>query len=421
VAAPVRVTTAFNRLLALRGVVVRDVSFTASSVVVTLRLRRRRLVCPHCSFSTAHRHDTRPVASSWRGLDLGAWRLELTATLRRLACPTHGVITEQVPFARPGSRFSRDFEDLVGWLATQMDKTAITRLCRIDWDTVGRIITRVVGQRLDPARLDDLFVVGVDDVAWRKGHRYLTLVCDHRSRTIVWGAEGRDAATLDGFFDQLGPERGERIEAVSMDMAPAYEKSVRAAGHAPQAVICYDPFHVVALGTKALDTVRRQVWQQMRRTDADAAKKFKGARWSLLKNPTDLSAQQAATLRKLRRQGGALWRAYALKEALRAVFAGDLNQTEVAELLDRFASKASRSGLKPFLTLAQTIRKRREGILAAVRLGVNNARHEGLNGRVRLITKRAYGFHSANAALALIMLTLGPVTHVLPHERGPGP
>jgi transposase len=127
--------------------------------------------------------------------------------------------------------------------------------------------------------------------------------------------------------------------------------------------------HVVALGTKALDVVRRQVWQQLRRVDPDAAKKFKGARWSLLKNPTDLSTEQAATLRKLRRQGGALWRAYALKEALRAIFAGDLDENEVAELLDRFASKASRSGLKPFVTLAQTIRKRRDGILAAIRLG----------------------------------------------------
>jgi transposase len=88
-------------------------------------------------------------------------------------------------------------------------------------------------------------------------------------------------------------------------------------------------------------------------------------------------------------------------------------------LLDRFCSRAQRSRLKPFVTLAKTIRKRREGILAAVRLGVNNARHEGLNRRVRLIINRAYGFHSANAALALIMVTLGPIEHVLPHERQP--
>jgi transposase len=115
------------------------------------------------------------------------------------------------------------------------------------------------------------------------------------------------------------------------------------------------------------------------------------------------------------------WRAYPLKEALRAVFASDLTVDDVATLLDRFCAKASRSGLKPFVTLSRTIRSRREGILAAIRLGVNNARHEGHNRRVRLINNRAYGFHSPHAALALIMLTLGPIRHVLPHERGPGP
>jgi transposase len=183
-------------------------------------------------------------------------------------------------------------------------------------------------------------------------------------------------------------------------------------------VICYDPFHVVQLVTTALDKVRRSVWQDLRKLpDQEAAKRFKGARWALLKNPDDLTDDQAATLRKLKRRGGDLWRAYALKEALRAVFAGDLTEDEVGKLLHRFCSKASRSGLKPFVTAAKTIRKRRAGILAAVRLGVNNARHEGLNRRVRLIVNRAYGFHSANATLGLIMLTLGPIEHVLPHER----
>ncbi|MDP1792772.1 MAG: transposase [Acidimicrobiales bacterium] len=141
------------------------------------------------------------------------------------------------------------------------------------------------------------------------------------------------------------------------------------------------------------------------------------ARWALLKNPGDLTDDQAATVRKLKRRGGDLWRAYALKEAVRAVFAGDLTEAEVGMLLDRFCSKASRSGLKPFVTAARTIRKRRDGILAAVRLGINNARHEGLNRRVRLIINRAHGFHSASAALGLIMLTLGSIDHVLPHER----
>ena len=413
-----RDTTAFKRLMDLPGVTVTDVDFQRTRVAVTVRLRSRKLCCAECGFTTKARYDTRSVASWWRHLDLGSWRLEVRAELRRIKCPVHGVRTEGVPFARSHSRFTRDFEDLVGWLATTMDKTALRRLVRIDWDTTGRIIERVMVDGLDPGRLDNLFVVGVDEVSWRKGHSYLTLVSNNATGKFVWGEEGKDTATLDCFFDELGPERSEAITAISMDMGPAFEKSARKPGHATKAIICYDPFHVVQLATTALDKVRRQVWQELRTLpDQDAARRFRGARWALLKNPTDLTDDQASTLRKLKRRGGELWRAYALKEALREVFAGDLTEDEVSMMLDRFCSKASRSGLKPFVTAAKTIRTRKEGILAAVRLGINNARHEGLNRRVRLIVNRAYGFHSANAALALIMLTLGPITHVLPHER----
>ncbi|MGH8913361.1 MAG: ISL3 family transposase [Acidimicrobiia bacterium] len=417
-----RDTTAFKRLMDLPGISVSNVDFATDKVVVTVALRRRHLVCPECDYSTRARYDTRPEPSTWRHLDLGAWRLEVRADLRRLCCPVHHERTEGVPFARAGSRFTRDFEDLVGWLATTMDKTALKRLVRIDWATVGRIIERVMADGLDPDRLEGLFCVGVDEVSWRKNHSYLTLVSNHRSGKFVWGKQGKDAATLDAFFDELGPERSEAIEAMSMDMSPAFLKSATAEGHATKAIICYDPFHVVQLATKALDKVRRATWQELRQLpDKDAARRFKGARWALLKNPGDLTDDQAATLRKLKRRGGELWRAYALKEALRAVFAGDLDEDEVATLLDRFCSKASRSRLKPFVTLAQTIRKRRQGILAAIRLGINNARHEGLNRRVRLIVNRAYGFHSAKAALALVMLTLGPIDHVLAHERARAP
>ena len=168
-----RVTTAFKRLLDLPGVTVSEVVFQPSQVVVTVRLRSRRLCCPDCGFSTKARYDTRPVTSTWRHLDLGRWRLEVRADLRRLACPTHGTRTEGVPFARSGSRFTKDFEDLVGWLATTMDKTALCRLVRIDWATTGRIIERVMETGLDPDRLDKLFVAGVDEVSWRKGHAYV--------------------------------------------------------------------------------------------------------------------------------------------------------------------------------------------------------------------------------------------------------
>ncbi|HEY5045989.1 MAG TPA: ISL3 family transposase [Solirubrobacteraceae bacterium] len=410
-----RVSAGFSRLLRLDGIWVRGVQFDTDRVVVWVALRRRRLICPLCSFSTPHRHNLQQVESTWRHLDLGVWKLELRAQLRRVECPEHGVRVEGVPFARHGAGFTRDFEQLVAWLATRTDKTTIRRLVRVDWDTVGRIIGRVCANELDADRLHNLFEIGVDEVSWRKQHRYLTLVADHIRGQIVWGTNGNGAAAADRFFTELGKPRSQAIEVISLDMGPGYAKSARE--HAPQAIIAIDPFHVVALANRALDDVRRAYWNELRQIgDRDAARRFKDARWSLLKAPKNLSENQAATLRRLRRAGGEVWRAYTLKEALRAIFAPGLTIDDVTVLIDRFISKATRSRLEPFIRLGQTIRRHRDGILYAIRLGINQGRTEALNNKVRLITRRAYGFHSANAALALVMLTCGPITLRPPHE-----
>jgi transposase len=447
-----RVCAAFCRLLRLEGVWVRSVTFEADTVVVRVALRRRRLVCAHCSYSTRFRENLQAHESIWRHLDLGVWRLEIRARLRRLVCPEHGAHVEGVPFARHGAGFTADFEDLVAWLATKADRTAICRLTRVDWQTVGRIIQRVGEQQLDDSRLQGLFDIGIDEIAWRGGHHYLTLVTDHRAGKVVWGGVGQGAAVADAFFAELDPgfdaaerapaavaasppgadsdaaiavpdehrprvaPRAAKLEAISLDMGPGYAQSARR--HAPHAIICIDPYHVVALANRALDEVRRRYWNALRDTDQlDAARRFKDARWALLKNPDDHTSTEAATLRKLRRAGGDVWRAYTLKEALRAIFAAGLTPIDVVDLIDRFCARAARSRLKPFVRLGRTIRKHAEGIQAAIRTGINQARVEALNNKARLITRRAYGFHSPAAALALIHLTCGPITLTLPHEE----
>ena len=151
-----RVSAAFSRLLDLTGVWVRGVVFEPDRVVVTVALRARRLHCPKCSYSTRYRESKQHHDSVWRHLDLGRWRLEVHARLRRLRCPEHGVHVEGVPFARDGARFTADFENLVAWLATKTDKTATCRLARIDWQTIGRIIERVGEELIDGDRLSDL-------------------------------------------------------------------------------------------------------------------------------------------------------------------------------------------------------------------------------------------------------------------------
>ena len=320
---------------------------------------------------------------------------------------------------------------------------------RIDWETVGRIIKRVGDELLPADRLNDLFEISIDEVAWRKGHRYLTLIGDHRQGCVVWGAEGKGQAAADEFFAELDPdtadascapppppqsrheqakasadqqperpigERAAKLVAVSMDMTGGYAKSVRE--HAPQAVICIDNYHVVQLASKALDEVRREHWNELRHAgEANAAKQFKDARWALLKNPEDLSDQQAATLAAFHAAGGKIPRAWTLKELTRAIFAPGLTVTAVEKLIDRLLSRLSRSRLEPFVRFGRTLRKHKHGVLAARRLSINNARAEALNNKAKLLVRRAYGFHSARAALALILLTCGPIFLLLPHER----
>jgi len=418
----VRVTTVFKRLLRLDDVNVTGVEWLPNLIVVTVVLRRRRLWCPHCGFKTSARYDSRAHPSRWRHLDHGRWRIEVRAMLRRLRCPVHGVVVEAVPFARPGAHLTRDLDDLLAWLATRMDKTAIARLCRVSWRTVGRACQRVVASELDPARLDSLFRIGVDEISWRKHHKYLTLVVDHDRSCVVWGAEGKDAKTLDQFFTELGPQRAGIIEAVSMDLGPAFLKSVTAPGHAPQALVCADVFHLVKLVGDALEVVRREFWQQLRLLPDDRyAKAFKGSRWCLLKNPEDLTPKQAEKLATIRRRRNIIWRAYEMKEQFRAIFTTGLAPAEAIVLLDRWVTRALKSRIEAFKKAARTMRERRGIIINAITQGISNGRVEGLNNKVRLIIRRAYGFHSANAALALVMLSCGPITLTLPHEHTSDP
>jgi transposase len=406
----VRVTTAFNRMLRFPGASVNDVAFGAEGVVVTVRLRAKRPACSGCGARGLGIKEHRE--KRWRHLDLGASRCYIECQLRRLYCPDCGDVYEAVPWARAGSRYTRDFEDVVAFLAQQMAKTPLTKLMRIGWRSVGSVLARVVADKLNRARLDGLVMIGVDEISHGSGHKFLTCVADHATGGVVWAAPGRNAATLQGFFDELAGEQKASITAVSIDMSAGYEKAIRAA--VPDAAVAFDPFHVVQLGGKAADQVRRDEYNRHGRSSTGEGKWIKGARYSLLKDTANQTPKQLAKLAEVVLTNKRMYRAFLLLGELRYIYR--LPKHEAAERLDAWLAWASRSKLKPFIKLARTIRKHKSGVLAAIELGISNGRLEALNSRVRLISHRAHGFHSADALIAMVYLCCAGIQIELPHR-----
>ncbi len=408
-----RDTTVLRRLLAIPAVRVIGVELGVEGLIIDVRLRKAaRLRCPSCAFTTRSVYDHRPQRR-WRHLDLGGRRCFLRMPLRRLGCPEHDVVTEGVPFAPARSGYTFAFEDQVAWLAQHADKTTLTRLLRISWRSVGRIIERWTRRHRPADALSGLARCGVDEKAWRRGHRYVSLVADHdRGGRVAWMAEGRKEETLAGFFKELGPARCAELAAISLDMSTAYLNAIAAA--APQATICFDPFHVVKLANAALDQVRREEWNKAR-TAGGTARQIKHTRWALLKRPERLSEEQQAALTLVRRHNDRLWRGYEIKEMVRAIY-GEGTVAEATKWLDDAIRRARRSRLGPFKKLGATLRQYREGILAAVRLGLSNSKLEGLNSRLALVNHRASGFHSVEAFIAMALLCVGGFVPVLPHQ-----
>jgi transposase len=317
-----------------------------------------------------------------------------------------------VPWARHDSGFTRSFEDQVAWLAVHTNKTAVAELMRIAWRMVGWICERVMAEQQtgrDP--FTSLKRIGIDEISIRKGHRYLTVVVDHDTGRLVWAAAGRDRKTTEKFLDLLGEERCKQLKLVSCDMAEWITRPV--AERCPNASVCYDPFHLVKLSTDALDDIRREVWNEARRQgQRQLARELKGARFALWKNPANLTERQQLKLARVQQLNQRLYRAYLLSQQLREIYRVPLEHA--IALLDAWLRWARRSRLEPFVKLARTITEQRSGIEAAIRHGLSNARVEQVNTQLRLIIRRAFGFHSYDAPIALAMLTLGGLCPPLP-------
>ena len=382
------------------------------AVVVAVRPKaRERDRCPHCR-RRCPGYDWGQGRRRWRALDLGTTFAYLEAWAPRVSCREHGVVVAAVPWARHDSSFTRAFEDQVAWLAVHTNKTAVAELMRIAWRTVGWICERVMAEQLAGRDLySGLKRIGIDEISIRKGQRYLTVVVDHDTGRLVWAAAGRDKQTVTSFLDLLGAERCKQLRLVSCDMASWITTPI--GERCPNATVCYDPFHLVKLATDALDDIRREIWNEARRQgQRQLAAELKGARFALWKNPGNLTEQQQLKLARIQKLNQKLYRAYLLAQQLRQIYR--VRFQDALALLDAWLRWARRCRLEPFVKLARTITEQRDGIEAAIRNGLSNARVEQVNTQLRLIVRRAFGFHSYQAAITLAMLALADLCPSLP-------
>lgn len=393
-----RATTIFRTLLQFPHTRVWSVEFGPFGLLVHVSPSTRIPYCSGCGCRVRAVYDGR--TRSWRHLNACGMEVELRCFLRRVDCARCGVRVEMVPWADARSGFTRDFEEHVGYLAQTANQTTVADTMRIAWRTVGEIVKRVLPRHRDPnVQLDNLEHIGVDELSYRRHHQYVTVVVDHGTQRVVWSQEGKNAETLGRFFDDLGPERTAKLKTVTIDMSAAYIEAVTL--RAPQAQIVFDRFHVQRLVQTALDELRRS---EVRRLD-DVGERgtLKRTKYALLKNPWNLSDVEYERLSRLQRTNRGLFRGYLLKNAIVDIL-GRRQVNVVREKLLEWISWATRSRLPPFKRVAATIKKYLDGIVAIVATGLNNARTEGLNGKIRVLTRRAYGFHSASALIGLIFL-----------------
>jgi transposase len=437
----VRGKRVFVGLVGVEKATVEDVWFEPAGagvqVVVAVRAwKRHRSRCGACG-RRCPGYDPGRGRRRWRTLDLGTIVAFVEADAPRVRCHEHGVVVAAVPWAAHDAGHTRVFDQQVSWLAVHASKSAVTQLMRIAWRTVGSIITRVLAQaEADAAAagwnpLDGLRRIGIDEISYRRGQKYVVVVVDHDTGRLVWAGEGRTKKTVRSFFDQLGPDRSAQISHVSADGADYIGQVV--AERCPAAVRCADPFHVVAWVNDALARVRIDAWNQarvaMRSEPAplrgwhmlrhnqhlparDAAKQLRGSRFALAKNPENLTEKQQAKLDWVAANHPMLWRAYQLKEALRGVFG--LPPADAADALQRWLSWARRCRIPAFVELQRRIRRHQDEILAAIEHQMSNALIESVNTKIRLLTRVAFGFHSAQALIAIAMLSLGPHRPALP-------
>ena len=407
-------------LVGVNNIVVENLDFSANDneIVISVRpYKRDQCRCGICG-RKAPRYDWGNGLRKWRAMDIGnSVKVYVESKAIRVNCPEHGVVVQQFPWARHKSRFTKNFEETAVWMSLHMSRKNVSEYLRVSWDTVGPIISRVEKElSKNTSPFDNLVNIGIDETSYKKGHKYITIVVNHDTNTVVWVYKGFGKEVLEKFFKGLTEKQRSSIKLVSGDGARWIESTVH--HFCPKAIFGIDPFHVVSWCTEVLDAVRKG-----KRGRPKGGKKTKtklelqveavrSAKYPLLMNPENLSESYQAKLKQILLRNRRLATAYRLKEDLRLIF--KMNISEVPAALEKWRRRAWSCRIPQFVELQRKIKRHKNAILSTIRYGISNARIEATNNKIKLSVRMAYGFRNIENLISMIMLRCGGLPISLP-------
>ncbi len=348
----------------------------------------REWACAECGV-LCPLYDHQPERQ-WRHLDTCQYRTILHAEPPRSQCPEHGVRVVKLSWAEASSRFTALFEGLaIEWLKHASQK-AVGEQLRLSWDEIHGIMERAVERGLARRQAEEIPYLGVDEKAFRKGHKYLTLVNDLTRSRVLYVAEDREQSSLDGFWPTITAEQQASIEAVALDMWDPYVASVR--GHLPKAEekMVFDKFHIAKHLGEAVDRVRRREHKVLK---AEGDERLKGTKYDWLRNPASMEGEQKREFAELRKSELKTARAWALKETAMDLY-DYVYEKPARRHFHWWYNWAVRSRLQPMKEVAAMLKRRFENIITYLRHRITNAASESLNAKIQWIKYTARGFRN---------------------------
>jgi transposase len=395
-----------SKLLKLTGLRVTGITFKGREKALYLCVKpyKNGCRCPECGRRGKIKR-TMPDARKWRDVCVCGWIVFLLYCPKEIVCDTHGRVQEEIPWADAFARITYRLEYLVLVYSQLMTQKAAAELLHMARSTFSDILHRTIHRVRDGHRIRALKSVGIDEVSYRKGHKYVTVVYDLERACVVWVGPGKDRDAIDTFFNEmLSDYQKKQIQWACCDMSETYIGAIK--DHCPNAKLVLDRFHIAKALNAAMDDVRKEQWREATGTERSA---LKGLRWLLFKHPSKRTQQDKRILETLRKGNRRIHRACVLKDEF-DIFWNYSAPWAAKRFLKRWCTAALKSRLEPIRKFVRTIKKHTDNIITFIESGgITNAISEGLNRIIRMVKNRASGFQSVQAFIDLIYLTVGDV------------